>query len=373
MRQIEGFLFTKEGNFQYGTVTVENGVIKEVSIQDICDEANAERGILEEEIQKRYILPGLVDIHFHGCKGYDFCDGTVEAVHEIAKYEAEHGITSICPATMTLSKEQLVQICRAAAEAEEKNLVGINLEGPFIAEAKKGAQNGKYIKKADGALLECLQECSDGKIKLVTIAPEEEGAIDCIKAYGDQFQFSIGHTCADYETAKEAMEAGANHVTHLYNAMPGFTHRAPGVVGAAFDQQDTMVELICDGIHIHPSMVRATFQLFGPNRVILISDSMMATGMESGEYALGGQKVNVKGNLATLEDGTLAGSVTNLYDCMVNAVHMGIPLETAVGAATVNPARSIGLEEKIGVIAVGRRADLLVVDEKLKLLEVLKG
>lgn len=195
----------------------------------------------------------------------------------------------------------------------------------------------------------------------------------CIREGGDSFRFSIAHTCADYETAKAAMEAGAHQVTHLYNAMPPFTHRAPGVIGAAAEDERTMVELICDGLHIHPSVVKSTFKLFGAERVILISDSMKATGLEDGEYALGGQPVTVKGNLAVLRDGTIAASVTNLYDCMRTAIRMGVPKEAAVRAASYNPAKAVGLESECGVLAPGRKADILLADREFALVEVIKA
>ena len=162
-------------------------------------------------------------------------------------------------------------------------------------------------------------------------------------------------------------------MTHLYNAMPPFTHRQPGVIGAAAEDSETEVELICDGIHIHPAVVKSTFRLFGAGRVILISDSMMAAGMEDGEYALGGQPVTVRGNLAVLKDGTIAGSATNLYDCMRTAIRMGVAKEEAVRAATVNPAKAIGLEKECGVLLPGRKADILVTDREFALLSVLKS
>ncbi len=210
-------------------------------------------------------------------------------------------------------------------------------------------------------------------IRMVAIAPETEGAMDCIRECRGDFRFSIAHTCADYETAKAAMEAGAHHVTHLYNAMPPFTHRKPGVIGAAAENEETRAELICDGIHIHPCVVKSTFKLFGAGRMILISDSMMATGMEDGEYALGGQPVIVKGNRALLKDGTIAGSATSLFGCMRTAIQMGVPKEEAVRAATRNPAEAVGLEEECGMLLAGRRADILIADGEFVLLEVIKS
>lgn len=324
-----------------------------------------------------YAIPGLTDIHFHGCVGYDFCDGTEEAISAIAAYEAKNGVTQICPATMTQPEDTLQQICAAAKAHDNREgaaLVGINMEGPFISKEKKGAQNEKYIHAPDLELYRRLQKASGNLFKLVAIAPEVEGAMDFIKETKDEVVLSIAHTAADYETAKAAIDAGASHLTHCYNAMMPFSHRAPGVIGAA-SEAHIEAELICDGIHIHPSVVRATFKLFGDDRVILISDSMMATGMADGEYMLGGQDVTVRGNKATLHDGTIAGSATNLMDCMRTAVKkMDIPLGTAVKCAAVNPAKSIGIDREYGTLAVGKMANLVLLDEDLNIRYViLKG
>lgn len=327
-----------------------------------------------------YAIPGLIDIHFHGCMGHDFCDGTVEAIDAITRYEASCGVTSVCPATMTVSPESLVQVMDAArtynessARPGQASLVGINMEEPFISEAKKGAQAAEHIRLCDEALFCSLQERSGGLIKLVDIAPENEGAMEFIDALHDKVTISLAHTTADYQTAKEAYDRGARHATHLYNAMPPFTHRAPGVVGAAFDSPHCRAELICDGVHIHPSVVRATFQLFGDDRMILISDSMRAVGMEDGQYTLGGQDVAVKGKYATLvSDGTLAGSVTNLMDCMRTAVkEMQIPLESAIACATMNPAKAIGIYDRYGSISTGKIANLVLLDQDLNLRQVI--
>jgi len=315
-----------------------------------------------------YAIPGLTDIHFHGCMGYDFCDGTREAVDAMAAYEASVGVTNIVPATMTLSEEMLIDICRTARAYKEEGTQekkarfhGINMEGPFVSQAKKGAQNGAYIRNPDLAMFDRLNDASGNCVKLLAIAPEEEGAMELIEKRHERTVISLAHTCADYDTAMRAFEKGARHVTHLYNAMNPYTHRAPGPIGAAADTAKAEVELICDGVHIHPSAVRTTFKIFGDDRIILISDSMRATGLEDGEYTLGGQNVKVTGNLAALSDGTIAGSVTNLLDCMRTAVlSMGIPLESAVKCATVNPAKSVGIYAEHGSISIGKKADVVL-------------
>lgn len=376
MRTIRGMVYTGRMCFEPGEIDIEGERIEKVERLGI--------GNLTEREAQTYLLPGLVDIHFHGCAGYDFCDGTAEAVRAIASYEMAHGTTTICPATMTLPEEQLLKICAAGVTAAETEVLaegiplkdvmrGIYLEGPFISMEKKGAQNADYIRRPDFAMLERLQKAAQGMIRMVAVAPEEDGAMELIRKGAEAFRFSVAHTCADYETAKAAMEEGAHHVTHLYNAMPPFTHRNPGVIGAAAENEKVRAELICDGIHIHPCVVKSTFKLFGAERMVLISDSMMATGMADGEYELGGQPVTVRGNLALLRNGTIAGSATNLYDCMRTAIRMGVPLEEAVCAATFNPARAVGLEEECGLLSPGRRADILLADKDLALLEVIKS
>lgn len=352
-------VFGEDNTFTPGKVAISNGKFVE---GDKCDEE-----IVDGE--GCFAIPGLVDVHFHGCVGDDFCDASQEAIERIAEYEASIGVTSICPATMTLAEEELRTIMQTAGAYKGHKgakFVGINMEGPFINAKKKGAQSADYIRKCDTELFRKLQEDSGGLIKLVDIAPEEEGAMEFIEAVKEEVVVSIAHTEADYDIASTALEKGICHVTHLYNAMPPLSHRDPGVIGAARDDDGCRVELICDGVHIHPSVVRATFDMFGANRIILVSDSMRATGLTDGKYTLGGQDVFVKGPKATLKDGTIAGSATNLMDCIKMAVlHMGIPLEDAVMCATKNPAKQIGIYDQCGSITPGKAADLVLLDKDL--------
>ena len=329
-----------------------------------------------------YAIPGLIDLHFHGCKGDDVCDGDKEALGRIAEYEASVGVTAISPATMTLPVEELEHVLEVAAEYKKEtndfrkaDLVGINMEGPFISHVKKGAQDEKNILPCSVEICDRFLKASNGLVKFIGLAPEESSnAIEFIQEVKDRVNVSLAHTNADYETAATAFAAGANHAVHLYNAMPEFTHRKPGVVGAVFDNKHVMAEIICDGVHIHPSMVRAAFKMMGADRMIFISDSMRATGMPDGQYTLGGLDVKVRGNRATLvSDGALAGSVTNLADCMRTAItKMGIPLETAIACATKNPAISLGIYDERGSISVGKKADILLLDKNLTLKTVIK-
>jgi len=318
-----------------------------------------------------YAIPGLTDLHFHACMGTDFCDGTHEAFRTIGEYQLKNGVTTIAPATMTFPEEKLADICRAAASYPNETgatLVGINMEGPFISIAKKGAQNSKYIQLPNIEMFKRLQTAANGLIKLIDIAPEETGAMDFIDVLKDEVGISLAHTTADFDIANEAYRRGARHATHLYNAMPTFSHRAPSVIGAACDNEHVRVELIADGVHIHPAAVRATFNMFGDERIILISDSMMATGLTDGTYTLGGQAVTVRGKHATLADGTIAGSTTNLMDCMRIAVkEMKIPLASAVKCAAVNPAKAIGIYDKYGSIEPNKIANLLLLHSDLSI------
>lgn len=326
-----------------------------------------------------YAIPGLIDIHFHGCMGADFCDGTKAAIAEIAKYEASIGVTAIAPATMTLPVETLESILTTAADykkeaSEGADLVGVNMEGPFISKEKKGAQDERYIITADEAIYRRFQRAAEGLVKYIAVAPEKEGALAFVERVKEEVNVSLAHTNADYDSAMAAYNKGANHAVHLYNAMPAFTHRAPGVIGAVADSGHVMAELICDGVHIHPAVVRATIKMLGADRIIFISDSMRATGMPDGRYTLGGLDVDVVGNRATLaSDGALAGSATNLMDCVRTAVKkMDIPLETAVACATMNPAKSLGEYDKYGSITPGKKANLVLLDEELQIKAVIK-
>ncbi len=359
MQVKNGFVFDLDAGFVKKDVCTDGATITAASHDgQVVDAENC------------YVIPGLVDIHFHGCRGEDFSDATAEGLQTMADYELSVGVPYICPAGMTLPEEQLMRICTTAKHHAETadhgaELVGINLEGPFLSDAKKGAQNGAYLRDPDLDLLNRLQEAAGGLVKLVTVAPEQPGALEMIRGTKG-ITVSVGHTTADYETAKAAFDAGARHCTHLYNGMNSLHHRKPAVLGAAFDNPNVKVELICDGIHIHESVVRMTWQLYGKERMVLISDTLRAAGMPDGEYTLGGQDVIVRGNRATLAESpdTLAGSATNLMDCMRTAVRFGIPLENAVRAATFNPAQAIGLDSRLGTLDEGKDATMILLDKE---------
>jgi len=360
MQIINGEVFDLTEGFVSRDVYTDGAYIAEKSGDDVVIDAS-----------DCYVIPGLVDVHFHGCVGEDFSDATAEGLQKIADYELSEGVTYICPAGMTLPEDQLTAICRTTAAHRKNNsggaeVVGAHLEGPFLSMAKKGAQNGAFIHEPDADMLKRLQDAAEGSVRLVTVAAEEPNAMEFIKAAVDMgITVSLGHTTAGYDVASAAYAAGASHATHLYNGMPSLHHREPAVIGAAFDA-GARAELICDGIHIHGSVVRLTFAMFGAERMVLISDSLRATGMPDGIYPFGGQEIEVKGNRATIagHPETLAGSVTSLMGCLRKAVEFGIPLADAVRAASLNPAEAIGIADRAGTVDVGKEASILLLNKK---------
>ena len=333
---------------------------------------------LDKAQRETYVLPGLVDIHSHGCAGFDFSDGDPDGLAAMGRYYAAHGITTFLPASMSLPYEQLEKAFEAARLYSENSphggarLAGIRMEGPYLSDKKKGAQKAEYLKLPDIEAFCRLQEGCGHLIRIVDLAPELSGAEDFIRNVSASCRVSLAHTNASYEEAMKAFAAGASHVTHLFNGMAPLHHRQPGVIGAAFACKDVMVELICDGLHLHPEIVRMAFTLF-PGRVCLISDSMRACGMPDGTYELGGQQVIKKAAAARLSDGSLAGAAMNLFDDMANAIRFGIPVTDAVTAATLTPARAIGLDREIGSLEAGKRADYIVCDRDFKIRQVFTG
>ena len=334
-----------------------------------------------------YAVPGLIDVHFHGALGLDVCDGGFETVRQIARYEAASGITAICPATLTLPVDELCGILsnmadfRDAASADPEtyadcaDLVGINMEGPFISVSKKGAQNPDYIIPCDVKAARKFQDAARGLVKFIGLAPEcNPNYREYIAEVSGFVNVSLAHTNSDYDTAMDALSLGACHAVHLFNAMSGFTHREPGVPGAVADSPHASVEIITDGIHIHPSMVRAAFKFNGPERMVLISDSLRAAGMPDGQYELGGQPITKQGRYCRLIDGTIAGSVSNLMDCLRTAVlEMGIPLTTAVACAASHPAKALGILDDYGTLETGKYADVVLLDaDDLTVRQVIK-
>ena len=351
-------IFCSDFQFRTGAFEVKDGKFGAVLPKFVPEDAI--------DLQGATVIPALIDVHNHGNSGADFSDGDYAGVKKMAEYLAKHGITSFAPASMTLPYDVLEKAFATAKQLHDEapeghsRLMGIQMEGPYFSEKKKGAQNGEYLKNPDFDGFKKLYDGCGGLVKIVDVAPELPGAAEFIDKAKDLCTVSVAHTDSDYEHARMAFQMGATHLTHLYNAMPGIHHRNPGVIPAASETPSVRAELICDGMHIHPASVRLAFAIFGGERMILVSDALRCCGMPDGEYELGGQPVFLAGGVAKLADGTLAGSATNLYDCMKNAILFGIREEDAVRACTYNPACSLGVQDQVGSIATGALADFIV-------------
>ena len=354
-------VFRADGRFEHGDIAIVGEHFADASHDgDVLDAGGC------------YAIPGLIDIHLHGCVGYDFADANEAGLQEMSRFLASNGVTAVCPAMITLPEAKLVAACKQVAahvRTGGAEFIGIHLEGPFLAPNKCGAQNPAYLQLPDVSLVRRMQALTGGMVKLLAIAPELEGAMELIGQLSEEITCSLAHTEADYLTARAAFAQGARQATHLYNGMLPFGHRAPGLIGAAMDEPNCRVELICDNVHIHPSVVRATMRMFGDERVIFISDSMMAAGLEDGIYELGGLAVEVKDKRAHLVNSdTIAGSVCSLMDCVRTAVQeVGIPLGSAVKCASVNPAKAIAVFDQRGSIELGKYADLVLLNKDLSI------
>ena len=320
-----------------------------------------------------YLIPGLVDLHTHGALGGDHSDGSVEKMREMSLFYAKSGVTSFLATTLTAAEETLTDAMRGVALYERPQggarCVGVNLEGPFFSYEKRGAHPAHLLKLPDIAMFERLHKISGESIKLVCVSPELEGAMEFIREVSQVSHISLAHSTADYRTAMQAFGNGATHVTHLFNGMNSFLHREPGIIGAALDA-GAFVEVICDGFHLHPAVIRAAFKMF-PQRACLISDSLRCTGLPDGNYQSAGLPVVVKNGKAMLENGSsLAGSTISLLQGVRLAVSLGIPLARAVMAATANCAKAIGMEGKIGSLVPGAYSDLVLLDSDLRVLKV---
>lgn len=333
-------------------ITVDNGKIVGIGL---TDEPGTDFG-------GNKIYPGLIDIHSHGCIGYDTMEGNID---KMADWELSQGVTTWYPTTMTMSREDVARATSAPIDfGHGANIPGFHLEGPFINVKYKGAQNEKYIIPPS---MDFVNDCKN--VALITLAPEVEGAIDFIKEC--PYVVAIGHTDTDYDTAVRAFEAGAKCLTHTYNAMPGIHHRKPGPIGAGSDCEGVYAQLICDGTHVHPSAVRMLIKMYGTDRICFISDSLNATGLAEGRYMFGGQEILVKNGVARVgdENGPIAGAITSLFGCVKCAIKFGIPEEDAVKMASLNPAKLMGLNK--GVIAEGYDADFIIVDDEFNLVKAI--
>ena len=351
-------ILTADFKFHTGAFEVKDGRFGAILPENVPADAI--------DLEGATVIPGLCDVHSHGNSGADFSDGDYEGLKQMAAYFAKCGVTSFAPASMTLPYDVLEKAFATAVKLVEEKpeghavLRGIQMEGPYFCEKKKGAQNGAYLKNPDFEGFKVLYDGCNGLIRIVDVAPELPGAAEFIEKASKLCTVAEGHTDTDYDHAKAGFDAGATHVTHLYNAMPGIHHRNPGVIPAAAENPHVRAELICDGLHVHPASVRLAFQIFGGERTVLISDALRCCGMPEGELELGGQQAFLKGGIARLADGTIAGAATNLFEGMRNAILFGVEEADAVRAATANPAAALGVLDQVGSIAPGKKADFVI-------------
>ncbi len=357
IKNINAFI---DGKFTKTDITIEDGIFSSLSSTDSVGINNYE---------DFFAIPGLVDIHTHGCAGYDFSSATPDEINMMRMYYLRNGITTILPTTVALSDENIKKAVENIEAAMKDNIgadiAGINLEGPYLSASKCGAHDISLLKEPDIDFVNSLGK----NIKVVHIAPEYTKAFDFIKKF--KGKVSVAHTSCNYETAMEAIRLGADHITHIFNAMNPIHHREPGVIGAFFDS-DAYAEIICDSIHIASPLLRMMFNSYG-DRLAVISDSMAATGLKDGIYKLGALDVHVKDCVATLENGTLAGSAMNIFSMMKNLISIGVSPETAVKSVTEIPAKSLGIDNNCGKIATGFKADIVILDKKYDIKKIIKN
>ena len=352
-------IFCKDFRFRIGAFEVADGKFSAILPENVPEDAI--------DLAGATVIPGLVEVHSHGAVGADFSDGDYEGLKAMAAYYAKNGVTSFAPASMTLPYDVLEKAFSNAKRLVAENipgmavLRGIQMEGPYFSYKKRGAQNADYLKEPDFEGFKALFDACGGLIRIADVAPELPGAVEFTEKASKLCTVSVAHTDSDYDYAKAVFDAGATHLTHLYNAMPPIHHRNPGVIPAASENKNVQAEIICDGYHIHPAAVRLAFAMF-PNRVVLVSDSGRCAGQIDGyQFDLGGQMAELRDGVAKLVGTeTIACSASNLWKCLTNVLSWGIPEEDAVRAATYNPACAIGAQEQVGAIAEGKIADFII-------------
>ncbi|MDF2557595.1 MAG: nagA [Bacillales bacterium] len=372
---INASIYSQESIIENGYIYLEDHKIGQFGLMENLHEYD--KADIFDLKHSGFVLPGFIDIHIHGADGADTMDSTEESLKRIAKKITEEGTTSFLTTTMTQSNTlietallHVKQYMKDSNPNGEAEVLGIHLEGPFINVKKAGAQPKEFITEPSIERFQKWQTISGGNIRLITIAPEMEGSLELIKYLSsNNVVVSLGHSDASFDEANMAVEAGATHVTHLFNAMSGLDHREPGLAAAALVLDELNVELITDGIHVHPKMIEFAINAKGSDKAILVTDAMCAKGLRDGEYALGGQKVNVNGHEARLADGTLAGSVLLMSEAIRNVIDFTrLPLDEVVKLATANPAKLLGIYERKGSISIGKDADITVIDENFNVI-----
>ena len=362
-----------DGVIHNGWITIAGTQIVDIgptATAPVAADANADEPLID--LQGAWLVPGFIDLHMHGGGGHDASRSPADMSAAVA-FHQRHGTTRTLISLVTSPVDDLCEQLGWVAELSSTQIVGAHLEGPFLAHARCGAQNPAHLLGPDLATLRRLIEAAHGHLSTITIAPELPGALELITAaITAGVVVAIGHSNATYEQATAAYFAGVTLTTHLFNAMAPFHHRAPGIIGAAFESQAAL-EVINDGIHVHPSVTALVNRT--TNRLVLITDAIAAAGASDGEYSLGGQAVRVAAGEARLvSTGALAGSTLTMDDAFRRAVNeCAIPIERVVAAASTNPAHVLGLSHCAGAIGVGYDADLVVMDDDLRVLQVAKG
>ncbi len=365
---------TPAGTARPGWVTVQGGRIRAVG-QGIPPEGD---GAPREDLGGAWLVPGFVDIHVHGGGGAWLSSTDVEELGRAVRFHLDHGTTSMLASIATSPLERMLASAAALASAAEgplgPGLAGIHLEGPFISRRRSGAQDRDAIREPDAAVMERLLEACRGHARMVTIAPERPGGLGLVRQVaGAGAVPAVGHTEAGFEEATAAVDAGVRVSTHLFNAMRGLHHRDLGTVGAALSRDEVVCELVNDGVHLRPEVVRLVFQAAGARRVALVTDAIAAAGMADGDYRFGRVRLRVRAGVARLAGGeTIAGSTLTMAAALRRAVvEVGIPVEEAVTAASATPARAVGIDGRVGSIEPGKAADLVVLDDDLEVVRVM--
>ncbi|MDG0842764.1 N-acetylglucosamine-6-phosphate deacetylase [Staphylococcus equorum] len=370
-----GRIYTEEEIIERGYIIVKDDKITGVGKGDY------EGALTTYDVQGQHVLPGFIDIHMHGGYGEDAMDASYNGLKHLAESLLSEGTTSFLATTMTQSDENITKALENIIKYQKQqdalkaaDIVGIHLEGPFISEHKVGAQNPAYVQRPSIEKVKQFQKKANNQIKVITFAPEVEGAHETLEALHDEIRFSIGHTVATFDETNEAVARGAKHVTHLYNAGTPFEHREPGVFGAAWTNDGLSTELIVDGIHSHPTAIQIAYKQKGNTRFFLITDAMRAKGMPDGEYDLGGQNVIVKGSEARLASGALAGSILKMNEGLKNLMqYTGDSLDNLWRVTSLNQAIALNIDEQKGSLKVGKDADIVIVNDDIKVQTTIKA
>ncbi|KRF43888.1 N-acetylglucosamine-6-phosphate deacetylase [Paenibacillus sp. Soil787] len=359
-------VIAETGIIEQGSVCVENGRITAIVEGELVYSEGLD--ILDGE--GKLLIPGMIDVHIHGAKGYDMMDGTVRSIEVVSETCAATGCTSFLATSVSSKMEDLLRMIdnvkQVAGKERGASIVGIHTEGPYLNIKRKGMQNEAYLRHPDIAEMERVVEQAGSLLKMVTIAPELPGGMEMVSYLRERgIIVAIAHSDATYDEATEAFRLGASHITHCFNGMRPIHHRDPGLVVAAFEQPHVSLQAIVDHVHLHPAIVRLMHKIKGAEGMVLITDALHAMGLGDGDYQFGGHAVKVVGGVAQLQDGTLASSTVTMSEALRNTVELGISLEDAVTMASRTPADLLGLTHK-GRIAIGADADMVLLDDKFQ-------